>query len=133
MSTPPFTGTWQLQSWTALKNGTPSGYPMGEDAEGQIIYAEDGFMCAFLMRADFAAKNGPAAAETCLSYGGKWSFAEGRIAHQVSFSSLPHWIGRKLIRNVDRKGDLMTLRTEVETSKSGTRYEHVLVWKRAVS
>lgn len=133
MTASPFTGTWQLQSWTAMKNDTPTGYPMGEDALGQIIYAEDGHMCAFLMRSDFAANDAPAEPETCLSYGGKWQFAEGKIAHQVDFSSLPHWVGRTLVRHVAADGTLMTLRTEVETSKSGARYEHILVWKRAAS
>ncbi len=47
-------GTWRLKSWTSLKNGEPVGYPMGEDAKGQIIYSPEGRMSGFLMRRDFA-------------------------------------------------------------------------------
>jgi len=126
----PFAGSWHMQSWTALKNGEPAGYPMGEDAKGQIIYADDGHMCAFLMRADFPNGTKDASADTCLSYGGTWKFEDGRINHNVDFSSLPHWVGRQLIRRVDRKGDIMTLSTEPEFSKTGNRYEHVLIWKK---
>lgn len=128
-----FTGTWQLLSWTALKNGEADGYPMGEDAQGQIIYAADGFMTAFLMRADY--KDSPAGTDatvdTCLSYGGAWQYDAGKIRHDVSFSSLPHWIGRPLVRNVDPVADgEIKLLTEPEFSKSGNRYEHALHWKR---
>lgn len=127
---PSFTGTWTLQNWTSLKDGTPAGYPMGPDALGQIIYAQDGHMCAFLMRADFKDQTELGTPDTCLSYGGAWSFAEGRISHEVAFSNLPHWVGRTLVRLVDRGGDTMTLRTEPEFSKSGSKYEHVLVWRK---
>lgn len=125
-----FTGTWHLTNWTSLKNETPAGYPMGEDAKGQIIYSAEGYMCAFLMRADFPEGTALADPDTCLSYGGTWEFGDGKITHQVDFSSLPHWVGRPLVRYVDRQGDVMTLRTEPEFSKSGNRYEHVLVWQK---
>jgi hypothetical protein len=125
-----FAGTWTLDRWSALKNGAQDGYPMGEDALGQIIYADDGHMCAFLMRADFAAKDAPATADTCLSYAGTWQFDGDRITHQVQFSSLPHWVGRPLVRDVTRHGGDLILRTAPETSKSGNRYEHELVWRR---
>lgn len=127
----PFAGTWHLEKWTALKNGEPAGYPMGQDGRGQIIYADDGHMCAFLMRADFPDQAELGTPDTCLSYGGTWSFADGRISHDVQFSNLPHWVGRTLVRVVNRDGDVMTLATEPEFSKSGTRYEHILVWRRA--
>ena len=125
----PFAGTWTLEEWTSLKNGEPVGYPMGEDARGQIIYG-DGHMGAFLMRADFPASDGQITPETFLSYAGTWSFADGRIAHQVAFSNLPHWVGRTLVRYVERDGEIMTLRTEPERSKSGSVYEHVLRWRK---
>lgn len=124
-------GTWHLHRWSALKNGEQDGFPMGADALGQIIYAADGHMTAFLMRADFAAQGAPATADTCLSYGGSWSLEEGAVAHQVRFSSLAHWIGRPLVRHIARDGDDLILRTAPEHSKSGNRYEHELIWRRA--
>lgn len=126
-----FAGTWKLKSWTSLKNGAPAGYPMGEDGKGQIIYSDDGHMCAFLMRADFSGQENVGTPETCIAYGGEWQFSDGRISHKVDFSNLPHWVGRTLVRLVQRDGDIMTLKTEPEFSKSGSRYEHVLIWQKA--
>ena len=126
----PFAGTWQLQSWTSLKNGEPAGYPMGTDAQGQIVYADDGHMCAFLMRADFPGGTDGPTGDTCLSYGGSWNFENGQIKHGVTFSSLPHWIGRELVRSVRQDAGTMTLSTEPEFSKTGNRYEHELIWKK---
>ena len=130
MSPSPFAGTWRLNAWTSLKNGADDGYPMSKDAKGQIIYTNDGHMGAFLMRADFHASEGAATADTSLAYGGSWRFDDGKILHQVDYASLPHWVGRPLVRAVARDGDTMILRTEPEFSKSGDRYEHVLVWKK---
>lgn len=124
------TGTWHLHSWHSLKNDLRDGYPMGDDAKGQIIYAADGCMCAFLMRADFDASDGPATADTCLAYGGSWSVDGDMITHQVRFASLPHWIGRPLVRQMIRTGDGLTLRTEPERSRSGNTYVHELIWRR---
>lgn len=124
------TGTWLLHRWHALKNDRPDGYPMGADALGQIIYAADGHMCAFLMRADFAASDGPASVDSCLSYGGGWRVEADVITHSVRFSSLPHWIGRPLIRHMRWHGDTLTLRTEPERSRAGNVYVHELIWRR---
>ncbi len=133
MTPSPIAGTWHLHAWTSLINGANDGHPMGKDAKGQIIYTEDGHMSAFLMRADFHASGSAATADTSLAYGGTWQFDNGKITHQVSFASLPHWVGRPLVRTVDRDGDTMILRTEPEFSKSGNRYEHALVWKKVGS
>ncbi len=126
-----FTGAWHLKKWTALKNDAPAGYPMGEDAQGQIIYSEDGYMCAFLMRSDFKDQPELGDADTSLSYAGTWSFDGTRISHEVQFSNLPHWVGRTLVRLVNSQDKTMELRTEPEFSKSGSKYEHLLVWQKA--
>lgn len=123
-------GAWHLLAWTSLKNGQNDGHPMGADAKGQIIYTDGGQMSAFLMRADFQASGGAATADTSLAYGGTWLFDNGEITHEIKFASLPHWVGRTLVRTVEHDGDTMTLRTEPEISKSGNRYEHALVWKK---
>ena len=130
MSPTPIAGTWRLHAWTSLKNEANDGYPMGADAVGQIIYTDDEHMSAFLMRADFHASGGVATADTSLAYGGTWQLDDGTITHQIGFASLPHWVGRTLVRKVERDGETMILRTEPEFSKSGNRYEHALVWKR---
>ncbi|MGO1121082.1 lipocalin-like domain-containing protein [Rhodovibrionaceae bacterium A322] len=127
-----FIGSWQMVSWRSLKDGEPDGYPMGEDAKGQIVYAAEGRMAAFLMRADFEENSQTTlpTAQTMISYGGTWRVEGEEIVHDVIFATLPHWIGRPLVRRVERQGERILLRTAPEYSKSGKRYEHELLWER---
>ena len=125
-------GTWVLVSWTSLKNEQPDGYPMGEDARGQIIYSAEGLMAASLMRADF--KDNPpttdANPDTCLAYGGNYRFEGDQVVHDVNFATLPHWIGQPLTRTMAWQDGNLLLKTAPEFSKSGNRYEHHLEWQR---
>jgi hypothetical protein len=125
-------GTWTLVNWASLKNGEPAGYPMGEDAHGQIIYSTEGRMAASLMRQDF--KEHPSTtnptADTCLCYGGTFRLEGDQVVHDVIYATLPHWIGKPLKRTVVwQDGDLL-LNTAPETSKSGNTYQHELRWRK---
>lgn len=126
-------GAWELMRWTSLKNGTPDGYPMGEDAKGQIIYSSDGRMSGFLMRKDFKseATGTPARHDTSLAYGGTYHIDGDQVIHDVLYATIPHWIGGPLIRTLDpqENGELL-LKTAPEFSKSGSAYEHHLLWRR---
>lgn len=125
-------GTWQLVDWHSLRNGVPNGFPMGEDAMGQIIYSAQGRMAAFLMRADFHEK--PQGTypdpDTFIAYGGTYRTEEDRVIHDVLYASLPHWLGRPLVRTIVREGDDVLLNTAPEMSKSGAEYVHKLLWRR---
>ena len=129
-------GAWELVRWTSLKNDQTDGYPMGEDAKGQIIYSADGRMSGFLMRTDFQSepRGIPARYDTSLAYGGTYHIDGDQVVHDVLYATIPHWIGGQLRRVFDpqENGDLL-LRTEPETSKSGSRYEHHLLWRRVVA
>jgi len=125
-------GAWTLVSWTAMKNGEPAGYPMGEDALGQIIYSPQGRMSAFLMRADYHG-NPPqtkAGSDDCIAYGGTYRIDGEEVAHDVIFATLPHWIGNPLVRTMNYNGTELRLNTKPEFSKSGNRYENELVWRK---
>lgn len=128
-------GSWMLVTWTSVKNGKPDGYPMGEEAKGQIIYSADGRMSGFLMRADFEnAPHGAAAtANTSLAYGGTYHLEGDRISHDVVVSTIAHWIGHPLIRTMAKQGKDLLLKTKPETTKSGNIYEHHLLWRRVSS
>lgn len=124
------TGAWRLVHWTGLKNGAPDGWPMGEDAIGQIIYAPEGRMSAFLARADFAKGGAAPGPETMIAYAGTWRIERERVIHHVEHATLPHWIGRELVRIMKPEDAQLHLLTEPEYSKSGNTYEHRLVWER---
>jgi len=125
-------GTWKMLRWTSLKNEQPDGYPMGEDALGQIIYSAEGYMEAFLMRADYHTNPSTtdANANTCLAYGGTFRLDGDQVVHDVTFATLPHWIGRPLVRNMTWQDGELLLKTAPEFSKSGNRYEHQILWRR---
>ncbi|PHQ69105.1 MAG: hypothetical protein COB93_08925 [Sneathiella sp.] len=127
-------GSWWLVKWQSLKNNTPDGYPMGEDAKGQIIYAADGRMSGFLMRADFADQPRETAAspDICLAYGGTYRIDGDQVIHDVMVSTVPYWIGNPLIRTIVRQGEDILLKTKPEATKSGNIYEHHLFWRRVV-
>jgi len=123
-------GTWTLVSWTSMKNGVPAGYPMGEDAHGQIIYSAEGRMAASLMRQDF--KDNPSTTnptpDVCLAYGGTFHIEGDEVVHDVIFATLPHWIGKPLKRTMVWDNGQLLLNTAPETSKSGSTYVHELRW-----
>jgi hypothetical protein len=125
-------GTWNLVSWTALKNDEPAGFPMGENTFGQIIYSAEGRMAASLMRQDYH-NNTPQTlptSETCLCYGGNFHLEGDQVVHDVLYATLPHWIGKPLKRTmVWDNGDLL-LNTAPETSGSGNSYVHELRWRK---
>ena len=125
-------GTWVLVKWTSLKNGEPAGYPMGEDAHGQIIYSAEGRMAASLMRQDFRENSAQtnATADTCLAYGGTYHLEGDQVVHDVIFATLPHWIGHPLKRTMSRDNGDLLLNTAPEVSKSGNSYVHELRWRK---
>lgn len=128
-------GAWTMLRWTALKNGQADGYPMGKDAQGQIIYAAQGRMAALLMRADFKDKpqGSLADADSSIAYGGTYRIEGDQVVHDVAFASLPHWIGTPLVRTMAWQDDDLLLKTAPQVSKSGNRYEHELLWRRVAN
>ena len=125
-------GSWELISWQGFKNGERIGYPMGEDAQGQVIYSPDGRLSGFLMRNDF--RDAPHGANpdpnTSLAYGGTFRLEGDEVYHDVMYSTIAHWLGHPLIRTVVPQGDDMILKTRPETTSSGNVYEHHLFWRR---
>ena len=88
-------GTWHLVEW---KFGNH--YPLGADAIGRLIYSSDGFMSAFLARAD--------GHTDALSYSGTWELRGEEVVHHVSISSRGSFVGKDLLRTVSwADGDLV--------------------------
>ena len=44
-----FYGTWQLESWTEISANSKIYYPFGKDADGYLIYTNDGYMSGVMM------------------------------------------------------------------------------------
>ena len=112
-------GAWQLVEWTA-SDGEETLHPSGPDAVGRIIYADDGYMSAFLAAAD--------GSTDALAYSGTWELrGEGEVVHHVSLSTRGSFVGRDLVRSVSWEGDDLMLTTP--PTRQGV--VNVLRWRRA--
>jgi hypothetical protein len=134
-------GSWLLRRWDSTVEGVFHGYPMGEDAVGQIVYNPDGHMAAILSMRDRARfntsqfhKGSPdqrdAAAVTYVSYGGTYEVVAEVVTHHVAFSLFPDWVGTDLVRTVSWDDDELVLTSIPEISGSGRSVVNRLFWRR---
>src|ERR1700752_526209 len=92
-------GTWSLVEWTASNvELAKARHPSGPDAVGRIIYSGDGYMSAFLARAD--------GVSDALAYAGTWELLGGEeVVHHVTLSRVETFAGTDLVRPVSWDGD----------------------------
>lgn len=123
MTPNPLIGSWRLMSWENRSiDGQKISYPLGRDAVGYIMYSQDGYMSVTIMRpnrAKFAAgdllggsiEEKAQAAETYVSYCGRYEFRGDTVIHHVELSSFPNWVGVDQERLVKLNGNRLTLST----------------------
>jgi len=141
MTTNPLIGTWRLISWeTRSVDGQKISYPLGKDAVGYIMYNEDGYMFVAIMRPNrvrFAAGDllgGSAeekaqAANTYVSYCGRYEFHGDTVTHHVELSLFPNWVGVEQERLVELRGNRLTLSTRPILLGGMLQSAH-LIWER---
>ena len=108
-STSVLVGTWELVEWSAAGR-----HPLGDDAVGRLLYSGDGFMAAFLARAD--------GFSDALTYSGTWELRGREVVHHVSLSTRGSFVGRELVRTVAWDGGDLVLTTPPPVN--------VLRWRR---
>jgi lipocalin-like protein len=137
-------GAWELVSYAIEDNpGGVTTYPLGPHPVGLIMYTEDGYMSAQLMRRDRSAVDPPEAsggtltaespfATGYLAYSGPFHVDEatGTLHHQVTVSLFPSWLGSTQLRCSRLEDDILTL-SGTNTLSSGATSTHTLLWKRA--
>jgi Lipocalin-like domain len=140
MPTNPLVGAWRLISW---KNTTADGdvsHPLGKDASGYIAYNDDGYVFVAIMRptrTHFVAgdllsgsrEEKAAAAETYVSYCGRYELQGDTVVHHVELSLFPNWVGVDQERLVNVNGDRLTLSTRPLLLDGRQQTAH-LVWER---
>ena len=141
MTSNPLIGTWRLISWeTRSVDGQKISYPLGKDAVGYIMYNEDGYMFVAIMRPNrvrFAAgdllggspEEKVQAADTYVSYCGRYEFRGGTVIHHVDLSLFPNWVGVEQERLVEFRGNRLTLSTRPILLGGVQRTAH-LIWER---
>ena len=95
---------------------------MGEDAQGTLLYAEDGYMSAMMTAANRPGIDGgdplggdlgarAAAYSTCLAYSGTWERQGDTVIHRVTDSLFPNWSGTVQPRPIEDRDGQLVLRT----------------------
>ena len=105
-----FVGTWRLiKCHHELADGTII-YPLGESAQGLLVYTAEGYMTGALMQPDrtkfktrelFSGtqEEKAFAMEGYLHYAGKYEVHGDEVWHFVEMSLFPNWIGTVQKRN----------------------------------
>ncbi|MEU9591451.1 lipocalin-like domain-containing protein [Streptomyces sp. NPDC048219] len=127
-------GAWQLVEFCELEEGggTSAG-PLGADAQGLLIYAQDGAMSVSMMRRDGqTATAGPAGGRSgtteYMGYAGTWRLEGTRLLHRVEVSTHTYQLGQELEREARLRGDRLELvgRAPVD----GRSRRRMLIWQR---
>jgi len=135
-----FVGTWRLVSLEMRKPDGQVSYLLGGDAVGYIMYTEDGYMSVAMMSGDrpkFAAgdfrcgttEEKVAAADTYISYCGRYEIRGDKIIHHIAVSFFPNWVGVEQERLFEFSGGRLSLSTPPFLAEGVQQTAH-LVWER---
>ncbi len=91
-----FIGSWSLGSFTRKGDDGEAVYPMGEDAFGRIVYADNGKMTVVLMASGGASRED----EGFFAYSAGYvvDADAGTVTHHVEACNAPEWIGTDRVR-----------------------------------
>jgi hypothetical protein len=115
-------GSWRLVHWRRINADGTESFPLGEDAQGTLLYAEDGYMSAMMTAANRPEIEGgdplggdlqarAAAYSTCLAYSGTWERQGDTVIHRVTDSLFPNWSGTVQPRPIEDRDGQLVLRT----------------------
>jgi hypothetical protein len=141
MTSNPLIGTWRLISWENRSvDGQKISYPLGKDAVGYIMYNEAGYMFVAISRPNRekftvgdllggSTEEKVQAANTYVSYCGRYEFRGDTVTHHVDLSLFPNWVGVEQERLVEFRGNRLTLSTRPILLGGIQRTAH-LIWER---
>jgi hypothetical protein len=133
-------GTWRLVSFHLRTLDGQLTYPYGPDAVGYYIFSESGYMSVALMpssRRKFVVgdimggspEEKVAAAETYISYSGKYEIQGDKLVVHPEVSFFPNWVGVDQVRIWALEGNRLTLSTPPLLIRGAQQTAH-LVWER---
>lgn len=136
-------GTWQLASFHLKTLDGQITYPFGKEAIGYYLFSESGYMSVTVMAANrsrFAAgdlmggttEEKVKAAETYITYSGKYEVKQDKLVVHPEVAFFPNWIGGEQVRLVEFSGDELSLSTPLLLLAGQQQTAH-LVWKRVTS
>ena len=109
-------GAWRLVSWSLVyADGRAPDYPLGEDAQGILMYTADGHVSATLMKKARPAEAPVSEAEAARAYGesfayaGRYEVRDGAAYHSIQIATNPALIGITSTRHIALEGDGLIL------------------------
>jgi hypothetical protein len=136
----PLLGSWRLVSCETEAADGSIDYPLGKHAVGLLMYTDDGHMSVSLAHADrqpFATGDllggtrgeKERAADSYVSYCGRYEYRDDVVTHHVELSLFPNWSGQDQKRRVELNGGRLTLEAP-PTVIRGIEQRARLVWER---
>jgi Lipocalin-like domain len=129
-------GVWRLVVHFYLNDdGSTDEGPLGNRADGLLIYHEDGYMAASMMRTEPVTTEDGSPLETYLGssdeylgYSGRWHLRDGVVVHEVVIASHPRVVNTEQLREAQLDDDgCLTLRRHL----GGSHQSIVMDWRRA--
>jgi hypothetical protein len=134
-------GSWTLESWTiGYSDRDTFSFPFGEEPEGLLIYAADGWMSAAISRRGrsplpegISPRSVPpdvqaAAYVSYFHYAGRYSVEGNDVIHHVTLSLNPNFVHSEQLRHAELDGQTLVLSGKDQAGEV-TRF-HSLVWHR---
>jgi hypothetical protein len=143
MSVDRFVGTWRLLSLEARTATGQVGFPLGNKAQGYLLYSGEGYMSAAIMQAQRAHFGSPdmqrtqseeklTAYDTYSSYCGRYEVQGQKVIHHIEVSLFPNWSGTSQERFFEFSEDRLTLST-APMAYGGVEQRLFAVWQRLAS
>jgi hypothetical protein len=134
-------GTWDLIGWRRIADNGSITYPLGEDARGLLIYADNGRMSVHMAAANRAQVPGgdplggdpearAGAYSTYLAYFGSYEVQGQNVVHHIDESLYPSWSDEKQVRPFTLESDQLVLHTPPMTLPDGTTAVNEMAWRR---
>ena len=129
-------GAWRLVSWSLVyADGRAPEHPLGEDAQGILMYTADGHVSATLMKKARPAQAPESEAEAARAYGesfayaGRYEVRDDAAYHSIQIATNPVLIGITSTRHIALEGDRLIL-SGPDFAASSPRTQRI-EWRRA--
>jgi hypothetical protein len=135
-------GSWRLERWEIAYPATGrTSTPFGDDAEGLIVYAQDGFMSVVLRRrvrlverardAALSDQEKAACFSSYMHYAGGWRIDGSEVVHEIGHALHPDLLGTQQRRHVTLDRDVLILTGDERYDAAGNVRSHRVTWRRA--
>lgn len=134
-------GAWSLVYWRIEYSIERITFPFGEDAEGLLVYSDEGWMSACISSSNrdesdrtnmrlVSMKQQAQAFSSYFSYAGRFDVADETVTHHVQIALNQSMVGTSQQRRIHLRGDKLLLSASEETGPGECRH-HALLWRRA--